>query len=106
MKLLHDLFGQLFEARVFYVLGYIFQSDRCLVFGVLNYRSSLYMLSIIEVSFILSILAYSQSDIKYGAQRKFYCKAVLSVGIIWHRSKTYTAGSAEDFYILVIDQSI
>ena len=54
---------------------------------------------------ILSILAYSQSDIKYAVQREFYCRVVLSVGIIWHRSKTYTAGSAEDFYILVIDQS-
>ena len=54
---------------------------------------------------IFSILAYSQSGIKYAVQRKFYCRAVLSVGIIWHRSKTYTAGSAEDFYILVIDQS-
>ena len=56
--------------RVFYILGYIFQSDRCMVFGILKYRSSLFMVS-----------------------------------IIWHRLKTYTAGSAEDFYILVIDQS-
>ena len=56
--------------RVFYILDYIFQSDRCLVFGILNYRSSLFMVSIIR-----------------------------------HRLKTYTAGSAEDFYILIIDQS-
>ena len=36
MKLLYDLFGQPYEARIFYILGYIFQSDRCLVFGLLN----------------------------------------------------------------------
>ena len=27
---------------IFYILGYIFQSDRCLVFGIHNYRSSLF----------------------------------------------------------------
>ena len=48
MKLLPDLFGQLYEAWVFYILGYIFQSDRCLVFGILNYQSSLFMVSIIR----------------------------------------------------------
>ena len=63
------------------------------------------MLSINEVSFIFSILAYSQSDIKYTIQREFYCKAVLSVSIIWHRSEIYTAGSAEDVYILIVVQS-
>ena len=53
----------------------------------------------------LSILAHSQSDIKYAVQREFYCKVVLSVGIIRHCSKIYTAGSAEDTYILIIVQS-
>ena len=57
------------------------------------------------IFFIFSILAHSQSDIKYAVQREFYCKVVLSVGIIRHCSKIYTAGSAEDFYILVIYQS-
>ena len=47
--------------RVFYILGYIFQSDRRQVFGILSYWSSLFMVS-----------------------------------IIWHRSKIYAAGSAED----------
>ena len=63
MKLLCDLFGQLYESsgilrmdllpgylsedgirdslRLFFIHGYIFQSDRRLVFGILNYRSSL-----------------------------------------------------------------
>ena len=63
------------------------------------------MLSIIRVFFIFSILAYSQSDIKYAAQREFYCKAVVSVSIIRHRSEIYTAGSAEDIYILIVVQS-
>ena len=75
--------------------------------GIRNSQLSVFfiMLSIIEVSFIFSILANSQSDIKYTVQREFYCKAVLSVSIIRHCSKIYTAGSAEDFYILVIDLS-
>ena len=66
MKLLCDLFGQLYEARyspdrswsgylsedssrnslrIFYILYYIVQSDWCLVFGILNYRSSLLLCS-------------------------------------------------------------
>ena len=35
--------------RLLYILGYIFQSDRCLVFGILNYWSSLFMVSIIRL---------------------------------------------------------
>ena len=71
--------------------------------GIRNSQLSVFfiMLSIIEVSFTFSILAYSQSDIKYTVQREFYCKAVLSVSIIWHRLETYTAGSAKDIYILI-----
>ena len=53
---------------------------------------------------IFSVLAYSQSGIKYAVQRKFYCKAVLSVSIIWHRSEIYTAGSAEVIYISIVIQ--
>ena len=35
------------------------------------------MLSIIRVSFIFGILAYSRRAIKYVVQREFYCEAVL-----------------------------
>jgi len=63
---------------VFYILSYIFHSDRCLVFKILNYRYSSFMLSIIGVFYIFSILAHSRSDIKYAIQQKFYYKAVLS----------------------------
>ena len=120
MKLLYDLFGQPYEARVFdprsgylsevgiriflqffSILGYILQSDRCLVFGILYYRSYLFMRSIIRVFFIFGILDHSRSDIKYTVQREFYCKPVY----IRHSSKIYTAGSAEDVYILIIVQS-
>ena len=59
------------------------------------------MLSITRVFFIFSILAHSQSNIKYTVQREFYCKAVLSVCIIQHRLKNYTAESAEDDYCSV-----
>ena len=66
MKLLCDLFGRLYEAwyspdrswsgylsedssrnslRIFYLLYYIVQSNWCLVFGILNYRSSLLLCS-------------------------------------------------------------
>jgi len=62
------------------------------------------MLSIIRVSFIFGILAYSRRAIKYAVQREFYCEAVLSGDIIRYRSKIYTAGSAEDIYFLIIVQ--
>ena len=45
-----------------------------------------------------------RDSIKYAVQREFYCKAVLPVSIIWHRSKIYAAGSAEDIYIPIIVQ--
>ena len=32
-------------------------------------------------------------------------KLCYQISIIWHCSEIYTAGSAEDFYILIIDQS-
>ena len=53
----------------------------------------------------LQYSGHSQSDIKYAVQREFYCKAVLSVSIIRHRSKTYTARSTEDVCILNTVQS-
>jgi len=76
--------------QLFSILGYILQRDRCLVLRILNYQSSLFMLSVIRVSFIFGILAHSQSDIKYAIQREFYCKAMLS-GL-------YYLASFEDLY--------
>ena len=75
--------------------------------GIRNSQLSVFfiMLKTIRVFFLFNILAHSQSDIKYAVQREFYCKAVLSVSIIWHRSEIYTAGSAEDVYIQIIVQS-
>ena len=92
--------------RLLYILGYIFQSNRCLVFDILklsvffiyaqHYQgspsSSVFWL-ILEV--ILSI-QYSENSI---------AKQCYQVSIIWHRSKIYTAGSVEDIYVLIIVQS-
>jgi len=71
--------------------------------GIRNSQISVFfiMLKTIRVFFIFGVLAHSLSGIKYAVQREFYCKAVLSVGIIRHCSKIYTAGSAEDIYILI-----
>ena len=91
--------------QLFSIIGYILRSDRCVVFGILNYRSSLFTLSIISVLFIFSFLALSQSDMKYAVQQEFYCKAVLSVSIIRHNLKIYTTESAEGVFILIIVQS-
>ena len=68
--------------------------------GIRNSQLSVFfiMLRTIRVFFIFSILAHSQSDIKYAVQREFDCKTVLSVSIIRHCSKIYTAGSAEEDY--------
>jgi len=92
MKLFCDLFDQLYEVqvcsessavkfhevgmrdslRLFYVLGYIFQSDRCLIFRILNYRCSLFMLSIVKIFFIFGILIYSRRINMYAAHRQFF----------------------------------
>ena len=125
MKLLYDLFGQLYEVRVFSewirervifqksVVGIIYGYSIFLVisFRIIDARYSefliiclLIMLSIIRISFIFGILAYSRRAIKYVIHRKFYCEAVLSGHIIRHRSKIYTEGSAEDIYISIIVQ--
>ena len=96
MKLLYDLFDQLYEvwefgyspnwspirlffrsrysdfSTLFSILGYIFQSDRRPVFKILNYRSSLFMLRIIKIFFIFGILVYSQSNSKHTVHREFY----------------------------------
>jgi len=63
------------------------------------------MLSIIGVFFIFCILAHSRSDTNYAVERGFYCKAVLSGQYYSTSFKDYTAGSAEDVYILIIVQS-
>ena len=75
--------------------------------GIRNSQLSVFfiMLRTIRVFFIFGVLAHSQSDTKYAVQLEFYCKAVLSVNIIRHCSKIYTAGSAEDVYVLIIVQS-
>ena len=61
------------------------------------------MLSIISVFFIFDILAHSWSDTKYNGDS--IAKRCYQVSIIRHRSKIYTAGSAEDVYIVIIVQS-
>ena len=61
------------------------------------------MLSIIGAFFSFGILAHSQSGIKYSGNS--IAKLCYQVNIIWHRSKIYTAGSAEDVYILITVQS-
>jgi len=55
--------------QLFYILDYVFQSDRRLVFRILNYRSSLFMLNLIRVFSIFSILVYSQGNSKYAAHQ-------------------------------------
>jgi len=91
MKLLYDLFSQLYEARVFSELIHdrvIFQKSvfrffygyplfLAISFRVIDAWSSesltislfLFMLSIIRVFFIFGILAHFRSDIKYAVQR-------------------------------------
>ena len=125
MKPLCDLFGQLYEARVFSemihdlvifqksvfgfslqlfsILDYILQSDRYLVSGIL--KVFFIMLSIIGIFFIFSILVYSRRAIKYAVQLEFYCKAVLSGQYYSTSFEDYTAGSAEEIYILIVVQS-
>ena len=65
----------------------------------------LYIAQDFMVFFIFGVLAYYQSNVKCTVQWEFYCRAELTVSIIRHCSKIYTAGSAEDVYILTIDQS-
>ena len=119
MKLLCDLFGQLYEVRVFSELVHdrvIFQKEvsgfsTVILYswlylsewsmpGIQNSQLSAFsiMLSTIRVSFIFSILAYARRAIKYAVRLEFYCKVVSSVSIIRHCSKIYTAKSAEDDY--------
>ena len=64
--------------RLFYSLGYIFQSDRCLVFRILNYRSSL--LCSVSSGFPLSSVFWLilEKAIKDAVQREFYYKAMIS----------------------------
>ena len=60
--------------------------------GIRDSWLSVFSIIMLRVFFILGILAHllHSHDI---------------ISIIQHYSKIYTAGSAEDFYILVIDQS-
>ena len=52
--------------RLFYIIGYVFQSCNAQYSEILNYRSSLCMLSIIRVFFIFGILVCSWRNIVYA----------------------------------------
>ena len=92
--------------RLLYILGYIFQSDRCLEFGILNYWSSLLCstLSGFSLSSVFWLILGELSSMQYSWN--FITKKWYQISIIRHRSKTYTTGSAEDVYILIIVQSL
>jgi len=102
MKLLCDLFGEFYEAwyspdrswsgylsqdssrhslQIFYILYYIVQSDWCLIFGILNYRSSLLLCS--------GLSGFPLSSVFW-----------LILGRL-SSMQIYTAGSAEDDYYSV-----
>jgi len=108
MKLWHDLFGQLYEARysqnwsqsgylsevstrdslrTFYILGYIFQNDWCLVFRILNYQSSLLCsgLSGFLLSSVFWLILGGLSSMQYN--RNSIAKQRHQISIIWYRSK-------------------
>ena len=99
--------------RVFYILGYIFQSDRCLVFGILNYRSSLLcsVLSRFPLSSVFWLILRATLSIQYsgnsiaklcyqsvlfGIVRRFIQPEVQRMSIFWLlfsqlESPTYSA---------------
>ena len=99
--------------RIFYILGYIFQSDWCLVFGILNYRSSLLCsglsgLSLSSVFWLIlrvtlsmqysgnSIAKLCYQSVLFGIVRRFIQPEVQRMFIFWllfsqHESPTYSA---------------
>ena len=91
--------------RLLYILGYIFQSDQCLVFGILNSRSSLLcsVLSGFSLYLVFWLILGELSSMQYSWNS--IAKQCYKVSIIRHRSKIYT-GSAEDVYIRITVQSI
>ena len=134
MKLWHDLFGHLYEARysldwsrsgylsevssrdslrVFYILGYIFQSDRYLVFGILNYWSSLLCsglsgFSLTSVSWLIlgatvsmqycgnPIAKLCYQSVLFGIVQRFIQPEAQKISIFWllfgqYESPTYSA---------------
>ena len=70
-----------------------FQSYQCLVFRFCCYRSSLFMLSVINVFFIFNILVYSQSDGKYAARLR----------IILQTPRQPQLCATQEFYIISMD---
>ena len=91
--------------RLFSILGYILQSDWCRVFRILNYRSSLLcsVLSGFPLSSVFWLILGELSSMQYSGNS--ITKQWYRISIIWHRSKIYTAGSAEDIYVPIIIQS-
>jgi len=126
MKLLYDLFGQLYKAQKFSELindRVIFQK---LVFGFFYCYSLFLAISfrVIDTWYleflIIGLLYYAQYyqgsssssvfwlilevilSMQYSGN--FITKQCYQVSIIRYRSKIYTTGSAEDVYILIIVQ--
>ena len=121
MKLLYDLFGQLYEGRVFSEL--IHESGYLSEGGIRNfYNYSLFLaisFSVIDARYseflIIDLLYYAQyyrsflylqysglfleSSQLYSTTGVPFTKQRYQISIIWYHSKTYTAGSAEDVYI-------
>ena len=85
--------------RLFSILGNILQSDWCLVSGILNYRSSLFKLSIFRVFLSLVFWLILKVILSMQCSENSIAKKCYLVSIIQHRSKIYTVGSAEDVYI-------
>ena len=118
MKLLYDLFGQLYEARVFSELIHdrvIFQKSvfrffysysllLAIFFGVIDAWSSefltiglLYLCSVLSgfsLSSVFWLILGATLSMQYSGNS--IAKQRHQISIIWHRLKIYTAGSAED----------
>ena len=118
MKLLYDLFSQLYEVQVFSELIHdriIFQKSvfrffysyslfLAIFFRGIDAWSSLFMLSIIRIflSSIFWLILRVILSMQYSGNS--IAKPCYEVSIIRHRSKNYTTRSAEDIYILIIVQ--
>ena len=68
--------------QLFYILDYVFQSDRRPILRILDYLSSLFMLSLIRVFSIFDILVYSQGNSKYAAHQGFHYKLFIKYNFI------------------------
>ena len=83
--------------RLLYIPGYILQSDWCLVFGILNYRSSLLcsVLSEFSISSVFWLILGELSGMQYIGNS--ITKQWHQIIFIWHRSKIYTAEGQKMF---------